>query len=55
MRVLLPCGVLVLFAFPALASDGLIEINQACSVETGCLERDLPGFPVTITVREEST
>jgi hypothetical protein len=31
------------------ASDGLLEINQACAVNTGCFTGDSPGFPVTIT------
>ena len=34
---------------PALASDGVLEINQACAVETGCFAGDTAGFPVTIT------
>jgi hypothetical protein len=33
----------------ALASDGQLEINQACAVNTGCFTGDTPGFPVTIT------
>lgn len=32
-----------------LASDGQLEINQACAVNTGCFTGDAPGFPVTIT------
>lgn len=35
-------------ASPALAVDGVIEINQACAA-TGCFAGDAPGFPVTIT------
>ncbi len=31
------------------ASDGLLEINQACAVNSGCFTGDVPGFPVTIT------
>jgi hypothetical protein len=31
------------------ASDGQLEINQACAVNTGCFPGDDPGFPVTIT------
>ncbi|GMR21144.1 MAG: hypothetical protein BMS9Abin36_1743 [Gammaproteobacteria bacterium] len=31
------------------ASDGLLEINQACAVSGGCFTGDGPGFPVTIT------
>ncbi|MBK7951061.1 MAG: right-handed parallel beta-helix repeat-containing protein [Deltaproteobacteria bacterium] len=35
-------------ALPALAGDGVLEINQTCAVETGCFAGDVPGFPVTI-------
>ena len=30
------------------ATDGVLEINQACAVHTGCFALDTPGFPVTI-------
>ncbi len=30
------------------ASDGVLEINQACAVNTGCFTGDDPGFPVEI-------
>lgn len=33
---------------PAAASDGVLEIHQAC-VATGCFPGDVPGFPVEIT------
>ena len=33
---------------PALADDGVLEINQTCAVQTGCFPGDTPGFPVTI-------
>lgn len=36
------------FAFPAHASDGALEISQAC-VAAGCFPGDTPGYPVTIT------
>ena len=36
----------------AFASDGVLEINQACVVQTGCFAGNIPGFPVTITVAE---
>jgi len=36
-----------LAAAPALAVDGVLEINQAC-VTTGCFTGDGPGFPVEI-------
>jgi parallel beta-helix repeat protein len=32
----------------ALASDGVLEINQTCAVQTGCFSGDTPGYPVTI-------
>jgi hypothetical protein len=32
----------------ALASDGVLEINQTCAVQTGCFAGDAPGFPVTV-------
>ena len=31
------------------ASDGVLEINQACAVQTGCFPGDTPGMPVQIT------
>jgi hypothetical protein len=45
-----PALVMALACFPAFsarASDGVIEISQAC-VATGCVPGDTPGFPVTI-------
>lgn len=33
---------------PAWAVDGVLEINQACAVNTGCFTGDAAGFPVTI-------
>jgi len=35
-------------ASPALASDGVLEINQTCA-QAGCFSGDSPGWPVTIT------
>ena len=34
---------------PVFASDGQLEINQACAINTGCFSGDAPGFLVTIT------
>jgi len=48
MRSALYALFLVTLAAPAFASDGVIEINQTCAVETGCLTGDTAGFPVTI-------
>ena len=36
-------------ALPALAVDGVLEINQACAVSAGCFVGDSGGFPVTIS------
>ena len=49
---MLPVYALLLLALagPALAVDGVLEINQTCAVQTGCFAGDTPGFPVTITV-----
>jgi hypothetical protein len=40
---------LLTFATPALAVDGVLEINQTCAVQTGCFAGDTAGFPVIIT------
>jgi hypothetical protein len=44
IAILLPLYVPV----TARAVDGVLEINQACAVNTGCFAGDSPGFPVTI-------
>ena len=36
-------------ATPAFASDGVLEINQTCAVQTGCFPGDGAGFPVTVS------
>ncbi len=41
-------GLLLTLATSAYASDGVLEINQACAVNTGCFPGDDPGFPVTV-------
>ncbi len=43
------CLALIALAGPALAVDGVREINQAC-VAAGCFAGDDPGFPVEITL-----
>jgi len=48
MRSMLPLLLLLTLAGPALATDGLLEINQACAVQTGCFAGDTPGFPVQV-------
>ena len=35
-------------ASAAFASDGVLEINQTCAVQTGCFAGDTAGLPVTI-------
>jgi len=39
----------VLSAGAAWGVDGVLEINQACAVNSGCFPGDTAGFPVTIT------
>jgi len=36
-------------AVPALAADGVVEINQTCAVQTGCTAGDTAGYPVSLT------
>ncbi len=48
MRLMQILLFLLTLAIPALASDGVLEINQTCAVQTGCFSGDTPGFPVTI-------
>jgi hypothetical protein len=48
MRWSLPLFLLAL-ATPALAVEGVLEINQTCANQSGCFPGDTPGFPVTIT------
>ena len=43
MRILAPLLLLTL-AIPAFASDGVLEINQTCAVNTGCFAGDTAGF-----------
>lgn len=49
MRRLLQLLSFVLAAAPALASDGVLEINHVCAVSSGCFPGDTAGYPVTIT------
>ena len=54
MRLLLSPLLFLLLLLPttvphAFASDGSLEINQACATQTGCFPGDALGFPVTIT------
>lgn len=48
MRTPIPALLLSLLALPAVAADGVLEINQTCAVQTGCFQGDAAGFPVTI-------
>jgi hypothetical protein len=49
MRATSLIAALLLCAAPALAVDGVREINQTCAESTGCFLGDTAGFPVTIT------
>ncbi|MCA9503381.1 MAG: hypothetical protein KC616_09880 [Myxococcales bacterium] len=51
MHNLVRASIFLLIAAPALASDGVLEIDQTCAVLTGCFPGDAPGFPVTISER----
>ena len=44
---LLPIALLAA-AYAASASEGALEINQTCALQTGCFAGDGAGFPVTI-------
>ena len=48
MRTILLALILIALASPALASDGAIDINQTCALQTGCVTGDGPGFPVVL-------
>ena len=43
------CVLLLLWGVSAFASDGVLEINQACALNGGCFSGDDAGFPVTIS------
>jgi hypothetical protein len=45
----------LIFATPTLAVDGVLEINQTCAVNTGCFSGDAAGFPVKITAAAGAT
>jgi len=47
MRSRLTLLLFLTLAGPALAVDGVLEINKACAL-AGCFSGDAPGFPVTI-------
>ncbi len=44
-------GMTLLAPGAGLASDGVIELNQVCATQTGCLPSDTPGFPITLNQR----
>ena len=48
MRLLVLPLLTLTLAPPVFASDGVLEINQTCAVNTGCFPGDAPGFPVEI-------
>ena len=57
MRLLAVALLLSAFSLPALAGNGVLEINQACATNpnTGCFPGDFPGFPVTINVLSDKS
>jgi parallel beta-helix repeat protein len=48
MRLLSISMLFLVLSTPSFAADGILEINQTCAVQTGCLGSDAPGFPVTL-------
>jgi len=52
MRSILTSLLFLALAGPALAVDGVLEINQTCAVNTGCFAGDTAGFPVTTNVSD---
>ena len=48
MRIQLLTLLVLVWALPVLAVDGVLEINQTCAVPTGCFAGDATGFPVQI-------
>jgi parallel beta-helix repeat protein len=46
--VTLVLGLILGITGPAYAVDGVLEINQACAVNTGCFSGDTAGFPVDL-------
>lgn len=42
-------SLLLILAAPALAADGIREINHTCAIQTGCFPGDTPGYPVSIS------
>ena len=48
VRVLLIAHLVLVAPSSAFASDGVVEINQACAA-VGCFAGDAPGWPVEIT------
>ncbi len=55
MRLFLLSLLILALASPALATDGVLEINQTCAIQTGCIDNsgdigDTPGFPVNIEI-----
>ena len=49
MRSMLTLLLFLTLANMAVASDGVLEINQTCAVQTGCFAGDTAVFPVTIS------
>ena len=49
MRTMPTLMLSLVLATPAVAADGVLEINQTCALQGGCFAGDAAGFPVTIT------
>ncbi len=50
MHLLFSLTLILALATSAFATDGVLEINQTCAVQTGCFAGDTAGFPVEIDV-----
>lgn len=49
MRRFFAAAFMIAIADPAWATDGVIELNDTCAVNTGCFSGDTAGYPVTIS------
>lgn len=49
MRARLAIPLLLLAATPALAVDGVVELNATCATASGCAPGDAAGFPIEIS------
>jgi hypothetical protein len=51
LRQIFVLGSILLLGAPTLASDGVIEINQAQALAGGITAGDAPGFPITLSLQ----